>query len=55
MMDALAARGAVLVADAALDAWLGPLGAAAALVRPDRQLAALAPDAPGVATFLDHL
>lgn len=55
MMDALAARGAALVADAALDAWLGPLGAAAALVRPDRQLAALAPDAPGVAAFLDHL
>jgi 3-(3-hydroxy-phenyl)propionate hydroxylase len=52
-MDRLAARGAVLVADAALDPWLASLGAAAALVRPDRQLLALAPDAGGVAGFLD--
>jgi 3-(3-hydroxy-phenyl)propionate hydroxylase len=53
-MDRLAARGAVLVADPAFDAWLGELDAAAALVRPDRQLLALAPDAAGVACFLDR-
>ena len=53
-MDRLAARGAVLVADPALAPWLGTLGAAAALVRPDRQLLATAPDAPGVAAFLDR-
>lgn len=53
-MDRLAARGAVLVADPALDPWLGELGAAAALVRPDRQLLALAADAAGIAGFLDR-
>lgn len=53
-MDRLAARGAALVADAALAPWLGTLGASAALVRPDRQLLALAGDAPGIAGFLDR-
>lgn len=52
-MDRLAARGAVLVADAALAPWLGTLDAAAALVRPDRMLLATARDAAGVAGFLD--
>ena len=55
VMDRLAARGAALVADPALAPWLGTLDAAAALVRPDRQLLALARDAAGVAAFLDHL
>ena len=54
IMDGLAARGAALVADAALDPWLASLEAAAALVRPDRQLLALAPDPQGVAAFLDR-
>ncbi len=54
IMDRLAARGAVLVADAALDPWLASLDAAAALVRPDRQLLALAADAGGVAAFLER-
>ncbi len=55
VMDALAARGAVLVEDAALAPALDPAGAVAALVRPDRHLLALAPDAAGVRRFLDHL
>ncbi len=54
-MDRLAARGAVLVDDAAVAPWLAELGAAAALVRPDRMLLAVSPDAAGVAGFLDHL
>lgn len=54
VMDRLAARGAVLVADPAFDGWLGPLDASAALVRPDRQLLALASDAAGVSAFLDQ-
>jgi 3-(3-hydroxy-phenyl)propionate hydroxylase len=54
-MDALAARGAVLVQDAGLLPFLDGQGAAAALIRPDRILAALSPDAAGVADFLHHL
>lgn len=46
LADALSARGAVLVPHAGLDH-------AAMLVRPDRQLLALAEDAAGVARFLD--
>ena len=53
-MDRLAARGAVLVADAAFSPWLGTLGAEAALVRPDRQLLATAPSSKGVADFFNH-
>jgi 3-(3-hydroxy-phenyl)propionate hydroxylase len=55
VMDRLATRGAVLVDDPAVAPWLAELGAAAALVRPDRMLLAVAPDAAGVAGFLDHL
>lgn len=51
LRDALAARGAVLVADPALVPWLEGLGAVAALARPDRQLLALAADAAGVGAF----
>ncbi len=54
LMDGLAARGAALVADLALDPWLASLGAAAALVRPDRQLLALTPEVAGIAAFLDR-
>lgn len=46
LADGLSARGAVLVPH-------DPLEHAAMLVRPDRQLLATAPDAPGVAHFLD--
>jgi 3-(3-hydroxy-phenyl)propionate hydroxylase len=53
-MDRLAARGAVLVADAALAPWLRTLGAVAALARPDRQLLATAHDIAGIAGFLDR-
>jgi 3-(3-hydroxy-phenyl)propionate hydroxylase len=54
-MDRLAARGAVLVDDPAVGPWLAELAAAAALVRPDRMLLAVSPDAAGIAGFLDHL
>jgi 3-(3-hydroxy-phenyl)propionate hydroxylase len=55
LMDALAARGAVLVEDDALAPPLQAAGAVAALVRPDRYLQALAPDAACVPRLLDHL
>lgn len=55
LLDALAARGCVLVQDAALEPFLDAHGAVAALVRPDRVLCALSGDAAGVASFLDHL
>lgn len=49
--DRLAEKGAVLVADPALHPWLDAHRAIAALVRPDRQLCALARDAAGMAGF----
>ncbi|MFL1463781.1 bifunctional 3-(3-hydroxy-phenyl)propionate/3-hydroxycinnamic acid hydroxylase [Roseococcus sp. DSY-14] len=52
VLDALAARGCVLVQDPALDAILDGHGAACALVRPDRILCALGDDP---AALLDHL
>ncbi len=55
VMDGLAARGAVLVAEEAVAPLLAELGAAAALVRPDRMLLATSADAAGVAGFLDRI
>lgn len=52
VLDALAARGAVLVQDAALVPFLDAHGAACALVRPDRILCALGNDP---AALLAHL
>ncbi len=49
--DRLAEQGAVLVADPALHAFLDTHNAIAALVRPDRQLCALARDATAMAGF----
>lgn len=54
-LDALAARGAVLVQEAALLPFLDAHDAVAALLRPDRILAGLARDTAGVADFLEHL
>ncbi len=51
-LDALAARGAVLVQDAALIPFLDAHGAACALLRPDRILCALGNDP---AALLEHL
>lgn len=50
-LDALAARGAVLVADAALAPWLDEIGAVAALVRPDRYVLGAARDAEDLAAL----
>ncbi|MDW8314312.1 MAG: bifunctional 3-(3-hydroxy-phenyl)propionate/3-hydroxycinnamic acid hydroxylase [Rhodovarius sp.] len=50
-LDALARRGAVLVADAALTPWLDDIGALAALVRPDRYVLGAARDADELAAL----
>lgn len=50
-LDALAARGVVLVADAALAPWLDEIGAVAALVRPDRYVLGAARDAEDLAAL----
>jgi 3-(3-hydroxy-phenyl)propionate hydroxylase len=50
-LDALAARGAVLVADAALAPWLDDVGALAVLVRPDRYVLGAARDADELAAL----